>query len=548
MFTQEQIQKLKTNINIEEFYTSILGNDITYKCNDKGYTICCPFHDDKNPSFSIIKESGIWRCWSEGIHGDIIDFYSRFYGKSFKDSVLEMAERFNINIELSEEMKFQLRLRDATIALNTNISKYYHSNLLKYPESIQYLKSRRIDSNTVTKFQLGYTGNESLKDLYPKNKKLLYMSNLAYENGNNYFSDKRITIPFHDDYGRIIGFSTRAIEPNMKPKYLHSKASEVFDKSDCLFGYCFAKDTIKEVKSIIIVEGQFDCIRAHQFGITNCVAVTGNALTDKHVVKVKNNVKNFYIVVEDKAFEKDRLDATYETIIKNHWWATVKVVRLYENEKCDLDDYLLKNGKMAFLELIKNAPLYNEYKLQDVIKNINYKNLEDKKAHVYKCRKYINNIKNSIDKREYIRLISNTLELPVNDIYNIITKENKEEVEIGVYDDRITLSQKMIISSLFSKFSKTREGLAETYCILERLNVEEKLDKQFKTIYELIVQTYLHNTDSCDIINTLYINKDINPEIMKIITDCYFKGDELDTLEEYKDLELMFINLLGNLE
>lgn len=853
IFNKEQIIKLKKEINIEDFYSYILGKEITYNSNPNMFHICCPFHEDKNPSFTIMRDSGFWRCWSEGIYGDIIDFYSRFFGKTFPQSVLEIAKQFNIDIELSEEMKYQLKFTEAVHSLNKKVSKFYTNNLIQDLDAKKYLKSRNLlDSKTVGKWGIGYTGNYKLNSIFPKFSKLLFMSNLTYENGNNYFSDKRISIPFHDDYGNIIGFTTRAINSDMKPKYLHSKSSDIFNKSEVLFGYCFAKDIIKKYKNIIIVEGQCfkedaeiltpkgwikfknyngekvmqvnkdltgefvepkniiikdyngninsinnknysieatedhnivyidesnnkkelkkrqfkdmpkslqgripmainhsgeglnlsddeirlliaisadgslsyrkdssiyirasfkkqrkierfeallnscnikyyksnqksrpdmtffgfkfekafkifpdnwisdstleqkkliiselihwdackikdrnqtefcsaiyknaifiqtlshlsgcnssiykkedklglryrvnilhaknsaswqqgynsekyqgkvycvsvdsgmilirvngkisvvgncDVIRAHQHGIENCVGICGNALTDEHVNKIKNHVKTYYLVVEDDKFDKDRLDKTYETIIKNNYWAEVKIVKLYDKDKCDLDDYLETYGKQAFLELVSNSPTYYAYKLRDLISNINYKTIEDKKKQIYKCRKYLKELP-LLERKQYIQTIANTLELPVNDIYNIINREEEKSVVVGKYDDRITLSQKMIIASLFSKFSRTREGLAETHWLIQKLGIEEYLDDKFKIIYEKIIDIYLQNTYNCDIINSIS-SEDIEKELLDIIVDCYFKNDEFEGLDDYKELELFLLDMLENLK
>lgn len=547
IFNREQILKLKKEINIEDFYTGILGKEIVYNSNPNMFHICCPFHEDSNPSFTIMRDSGFWRCWSEAIYGDIIEFYSRFFGKTFSQSVLDIAKQFNIDIELSEEMKYQLKFTEAVHSLNKKVSKFYTNNLIQNLDAKKYLKSRNLlDSKTVGKWGIGYTGNYKLNSIFPKFSKLLFMSNLAYENGNNYFSDKRISIPFHDDYGNIIGFTTRAIDSDVKPKYLHSKSSDIFNKSEILFGYCFAKDTIKKYKNVIICEGQIDCIRAHQYGIENCVAICGNALTDQHVNKIKNHVRTYYIVVEDDKFEKDRLDKTYETIIKNNYWAEVKVVKLYDKDKCDLDDYLETYGKQSFLDLVANAPTYYAYKLRDLISNINYKTIEDKKKQVYKCRKYLKELP-LLERKEYIQTIANVLELPVGDIYTIINREEEKNIIVGKYDDRITLSQKMIIASLFSKFSNTRGDFAETLCLIQRLGIEEYLDENFKKIYEIIINLYLQNTNNCDIINTIS-SEDIDKELLDIIVDCYFKNDEFEGLDDYKELELFLLDMLENLK
>ena len=546
LFTREQIIDLKSKIDIRKFYKQFLE----LRQSGKLLWSKCPFHNDSDPSFSIDETTGIWKCWSENISGDIIDFYERLTGKSFTDSVLDIAKSQNINIEISPELKKELEIKRAMYLLNHNISNLYQKALSQNKEGQQYLISRKFSLDIIKQFRIGYIPSFNLSNLGNKFIPLLKEVGLLNSNENgdvyNYFSTHRISIPFFDEYGHIVGFSSRAVNNEYKPKYLHSRTNKIFKKDELLYAYNFAKDKIKETKSVIITEGQIDCIRCHQFGITNAIATCGLALSDKQLKLLKTYVKNYYIIVEDKKGEA-MIDKYYDTISAYNYWANIKVVRLYDgDEKCDADEFLLTKGKSAFLEKIKHAKPYHEYKLIDSLKNINYKTIDEKKFHIYNNRKYIAKITHPVDRKQYIELLAEKLELPENDIRKIIAKaENTDtDIAIGQYDDRRITSQKYILASFFSYFDTSK------VCKLlnDELKVANKLDLKFKKIYEKIINILLLYGSNCDIINNIHSLDIMKQEELSIIDDAYFKKDDFDYLDDENELKAFILDQLDNLK
>lgn len=552
-FTKEQIIDLKSKIDYREYYSQYL----TLKDCGANWFASCPFHNgDNTPSLSISKEAGIYHCFACGSSGDIITFEMNVTGKNFNEAVMNIAKSQDIALEISEELKKEIRLKNALYLLNNNIASLYQKALAKNKEGQDYIISRGFNLDIIKQFKLGYIPTIQLKDLNPKLLSLLKENNLVRINDEgeifNYFGSHRISIPFFDEYGHIIGFSARATDDKYKPKYLHSKTSRIFHKDEVLFGYNFAKNTIKKTKSIIIVEGNIDCIKAHQYQITNCIATCGLALSEKQLKLLSTDVKNYYLVVEDKAGEA-ALDRFYDTIIQINYWANVKIIRLYDkpDEKCDLDEFLTKYGKGAFLERVKHAKTYHEYKLIDSLRNINYSTIEEKKFHIYNNRKYIAKITNPIDKKQYIELLAEKLELPENDVRKIIAKsESTNSIKVGDYDDRRVTSQKYILATFFSNFDTFK-----VYSLLqEDLKVYTKMDKKFVKIYEKIISVILMYGSNCDIINHLHSLDIMSQEELQIIDDSYFKREDFDYLsdgEEEQNLEALkefIIDQLDNLK
>lgn len=546
MFTHEQLIDLKSKINIREFYRQFL------ELRQSGRLLwakCC-FHNDNDPSLSIDEETGIWKCWTENISGDIIDFYQRITGKSFVDSVMEIAKSQNIKLEISEDLKREFEFKKGLYSLNSKIANLYQQALVQNKEGQEYLVKRHFTLDIIKQFKIGYIPTLPLASFGSNIVPILKEAGLVNtdENGNayNYFSTHRISIPFFDEYGHIVGFSSRVTDNNYKPKYLHSRTSKIFKKDELLYAFNFAKNKIKETKSVIITEGQIDCIRCHQFGITDCVATCGLALSEKQLKLLKPYVKNYYIIVEDEKGE-DAIDRYYDIIIQSNYWACVKIIRLYdENGKCDADEFLLKYGKGAFLDKIKHAKPYHEYKLIDSLKNINYKTIEEKKFHIYNNRKYIAKITNPIDKKQYIELLAEKLELPENDVRKVVARAEASEgsITVGDYDNRRTTSQKYILATFFSHF-----GIQTAYEVMNnKLKIYTKLEGKFRKIYEKLVNIILLYGVNADIINIAHSSDILTNEELTILDDAYFKNEDLDYLTDTFELEEFLKDQIQNLK
>lgn len=546
MFTQQQILELKSKLDYRKYYRQFLqlsGYGEWLKAS-------CPFHDDKNPSFYIHEKSGIWHCKSSTKcgSGDIIDFHQKITGKDFVTCVMEIAQSQDIVMEISEEYKKELEEKKAIYKINNYVANLYTKSLGQCKDGQEYILSRKFDIETIKKFKLGYIPNYELKNIANGIEPLLCFSGLIYSNNyNNYFSNRRISIPFMDEYGNIVGFSSRVIDKDIKPKYLHTRTNKYFDMQNLLFGYNFAKDKIKETHTVTLCEGQIDCIRAHQYGIENCVAMCGLKISEKQL-KLLHGAKNFYIVVEDTKGE-EALDRLYEQIISHDFYANVKIINLRtDGEKCDLDEFLLKYGKGEFLNRIKNAHTYSEYKLIDSISKITYKSIEEKKKHIYLNKKYILGIKSLIDRNQYIELLAKKLELPENDIRRIISRADAQDRLVEVpydekIDNRVHVSQSYIIATFFAN----NFTISEIYEQMKELKIKNKLKKEFKKIFEKICDTVLTFGNKCDIINILHTENILNKDELLILDEAFFRHDDLDYLDDKYELNEFLKDQLDNL-
>ena len=279
MISKHSIETLKQTIDILD----VIGSVVELKKVGSNYVACCPFHDEKTPSFVVSPAKGFYHCYGCGVGGDSIKFLMEYEKLSFVESVEKIAAimNFTLEYEKSYEKKPDFTLLD-------EITRFYQKNLLNHKPSLEYLSSRCVANSSIEKFALGYCGVsfETLKFLNAKmlNKaEALEYGVIGKDSTREYarFSD-RIIFPIHSPSGKVVGFGGRTMS-GANAKYINSPQSKIFNKSKLLYGYYIAKDKIYKQKKIIVCEGYLDVIMLHQAGFDYAVATLGTALTKDHL-------------------------------------------------------------------------------------------------------------------------------------------------------------------------------------------------------------------------------------------------------------------------
>lgn len=279
MISKHSIETLKQTIDILD----VIGSVVELKKVGSNYVACCPFHDEKTPSFVVSPTKGFYHCYGCGVGGDSIKFLMEYEKLSFVESVEKIAAimNFTLEYEKSYEKKPDFTLLD-------EITRFYQKNLLNHKPSLEYLSSRCVANSSIEKFALGYCGVsfETLKFLNAKmlNKaEALEYGVIGKDSTREYarFSD-RIIFPIHSPSGKVVGFGGRTMN-GTNAKYINSPQSKIFNKSKLLYGYYIAKEKIYKQKKIIVCEGYLDVIMLHQAGFDYAVATLGTALTKDHL-------------------------------------------------------------------------------------------------------------------------------------------------------------------------------------------------------------------------------------------------------------------------
>ncbi len=258
-----------------------------------------PFSNERTPSFYVSPERGMYYCFSTNQGGDIFTFIQTMEGVDFKDALKLLAEK--ANVELVPEAPGKKTERDRYYAALAAAAEWYAAQLQTHPEAQAYLEERGVHTETLTQWQVGYAPGppsggwrELRTELHEQgftDTELLAVGLIKqpYEGKEPFdvFRD-RIVFPMCDAQGRVVAFSGRILHPNEKaPKYVNSPETDLYKKSELLFGYHKAKHSIRALPFWLIAEGQFDVIMSHQAGYTNTVAVSGTALTAHHVQQLE---------------------------------------------------------------------------------------------------------------------------------------------------------------------------------------------------------------------------------------------------------------------
>ncbi len=255
---------------------------------------CCPFHNEKTPSFTVSDEKGFYHCFGCGAHGDVIRWMTDQRGLSFMDAVKELAAEAGMEVPAPDPRAAQLAEERAGLHEVMAAAQDWYRTSLDTPEGARakdYLKSRRFDAHTLERFGFGYAPNARnavKKALGQFDEALLVEAGLiiATEERDPYdrFRD-RLTIPIHDARGRVIAFAARILDADKKdaPKYLNSPDTPLFDKGRTLFNLPRAGPASRKTGRIVVVEGQMDAIALAAAGIEEAVAPMGTALTERQI-------------------------------------------------------------------------------------------------------------------------------------------------------------------------------------------------------------------------------------------------------------------------
>ncbi len=411
----------------------VIGEKIPLEKRGKNYFGVCPFHDDTNPSMSVSREKQIYTCFSCHATGNVFTFLMNYEHKEFNQVLSDLANRVGITLSGFKTKKVSTKY-DEWYKIYDLANKYYQNNLLsKEGEGArEYLKNRSIDDLTIKEFEIGYSlkmRDDLTKLLTMKGHSVDLLNKIGLSSEDHDIYNSRLMFPLHDLNGKVIGFSGRIINNGKQNKYLNTKETELFKKGKLLYHYHIAKEEARVKKSVIIMEGFMDIIRASTVGIKNTVATMGTALTKDHIKEIKRLSNNIILCFDgDEAGVKATL-ASGE-LFKSEG-IEVKVITLPGED--DPDTYILKNGKDAFQGLIDNAIYYSDFKIKNLSRNRNFASSEEKANYIHDVLEEASKINDTIrteiilkDLAKKFEIGYNTLEKSFQELVN--NKEIKKEV------------------------------------------------------------------------------------------------------------------------
>lgn len=316
MISQKTIDKIFSTIRVEE----IIGEYVQLKRAGSNFKGLSPFHDEKTPSFVVSPSKQIWKDFSSGKGGSAITFLMEIENFTYPEALRHAAKKYGIEIEedkveYSEEQKKAQTERELLYKIHEVANTFFQEILWENDEGkaigLSYFKERELHDDIIKKFQLGYSPEQ--KDAFTKyalekgyEKEILEKSGISIfpENtptGVDRFRE-RVIFPIHSFSGRVLGFGARILKSNVKTaKYLNSPETEIYHKSNVLYGLNQSKQAISKENLCLLVEGYMDVISLHQSGIENVVASSGTALTTEQIKLIKRLTENVTILFDGDA-------------------------------------------------------------------------------------------------------------------------------------------------------------------------------------------------------------------------------------------------------
>jgi DNA primase len=361
MITAETIEKIKETARIEE----VVGDFVHLKKRGSSLIGNCPFHGEKTPSFHVSVNKGIYKCFGCGVAGDSVRFVMDHEKYTYPEALKYLANKYNIEVEETVESKEQVELnsaRESLYIVSQFAANYFEEQLWNSDDGkaigLSYFKERGFREDIVKKFNLGYSPDvwDALTLKAVKNQhaeEYLEKTGLSIRNDKGKLYDRfrgRVMFPIHNFTGRVIGFGGRTLKTDKNvPKYVNSPESDIYHKSNVLYGLYHAKKAIRDQDNCYLVEGYADVLAVHQAYIENVVASSGTSLTIEQIKLISRFTQNVTILYDGDAAGIKASLRGLDMILEEG--LNVKVVSFPDGD--DPDSYMHKVGAGAFKTYIE---------------------------------------------------------------------------------------------------------------------------------------------------------------------------------------------------
>jgi DNA primase len=367
LIPQDFIDDLIARADIVE----VVGRRVQLKKAGREFKACCPFHDEKTPSFTVSPGKGFYHCFGCGAHGTAIGFLMEYDHMDFVEAIESLAHSMGVDVPRNESDK-PARRYDELFSLLDTVARYFQACLKDAPQAIDYVKNRGIDGSTAKRFGIGYApdGWSNVLDKFGKSpeaiERLLATGLIiAKDNGQHYdrFRD-RIMFPIRDARGRTIGFGGR-IMGDGEPKYLNSPETVLFHKGRELYGLYEARQALRQIEQLVVVEGYMDAVALARHGIDFAVATLGTATTSEHLNRLFRMTDNICFAFDgDRAGRKAAWRALENALPQIREGRQVRFLFLPEGH--DPDSFVNEFGTDAFLKALENGVALSQFLIDEL--------------------------------------------------------------------------------------------------------------------------------------------------------------------------------------
>ncbi len=367
LIPQDFIDDLIARADIVE----VVGRRVQLKKAGREFKACCPFHDEKTPSFTVVPSKGFYHCFGCGAHGTALGFLMEYDHMSFVEAVESLASSMGVDVPRSESDK-PARRYDELFSLLDSVSRHWQACLKDNAQAIEYVKQRGIDGSTAKRFGIGYApdGWSNVLDKFgksPEATERLLATGLIIrkDNGQHYdrFRD-RIMFPIRDARGRTIGFGGRTMGDG-EPKYLNSPETVLFHKGRELYGLYEARQALRQIDQLVVVEGYMDAVALARHGIDFAVATLGTATTTEHLNRLFRLTDSVCFAFDgDRAGRKAAWRALENALPLIREGRQIRFMFLPEGH--DPDSYVNEFGTDSFLEALDQGVALSAFMIEEL--------------------------------------------------------------------------------------------------------------------------------------------------------------------------------------
>ncbi len=352
----------------------VIDARVPLKKKGREFTACCPFHSEKTPSFTVSPDKQFYHCFGCGEHGTAIGFLMNYENLSYVEAIESIAQGLGLDVPRENNPQGGNQPpkadKDKLYDILEKANRWYQTQLKRHVDArlaVDYLKNRGLSGQMAKKFQIGLAPDSwdgLLKALASNDEKTKMMIKLGLLRKNDagkvydYFRG-RIQFPIHDYMGRVIGFGGRILGDG-EPKYLNSPETPLFHKGKELYGLYQARQAMKALDAVIVVEGYMDVVALHQYEVENVVATLGTATTQDHLARLFRIVKKVIFCFDGDRAGKDAAGKAMNNIlplIRENRFASFMFLPQGE----DPDSYIRENGKDSFDKSIENATSLEDF-------------------------------------------------------------------------------------------------------------------------------------------------------------------------------------------
>lgn len=528
-FSKEFIEQVRAGNPIVD----VVGSYVPLTRKQNNYWACCPFHEEKTPSFSVSPDKEFFYCFGCHAGGDVFQFVQKIENISFPESVEKLAQRIGLEIpktDLSPAEREREEERQRLYEICDLAADYFHNCLTKTrmgAVGIDYFKKRGLSAQTIVDFKLGFAPPQwdrlyrDFRERGYREKDLIKSGLCLTKNGKTYDRFRgRCMFPIRDDKGRVVAFGGRIVEEG-EPKYLNSPESPIFHKGDLLFAMERARKEIRRTKQAVLVEGYMDVVGVHNLGVTNVIASLGTAFTQRQA-QLLRRICDVAIV----AYDMDRAgrEATRRAIaIARESGLKLRIATLPDGK--DPDEYIKQHGAKAWEDVIAMAQNVLDYRLDEIIASHDATTADGKNTIVQEFIPEILQTDNAITIDSYLRRLATRLRMNENIVRSEaqkIAKAQAKNVYIAPAGNRTEATDAPRVTAdpaeddamhlLFSGSAQRRE-------LLDQLTTEDFTDPLWKNIFAFLQTTANDTVNAAQIGREISLTADEQARLSGVIID-----------------------------